>query len=242
MTHWALVDFEDNKSEEVKKLLKPSCKDWALALATALRGDQGAKTSKMAYILTPISGTPAQLERNMKARLNGTLGMPVQEKHKGGPPSFTKQNVRDIVREAIQSVVDTRQQNTAGGNFQDGVHTHNHAYDERTRVGPRRKPFSNVTKEKLMGLCMVTKWCNMPPIYTEIEGCKSDRDLRTILQTQWGKYKNNFDTMFYDIYWGEELIKTIWTADFTSHEVKCSHLSDLRNETEFNAADAEDGS
>ena len=93
-----------------------------------------------------------------------------------------------------------------------------------------------------MGLCMVTKWCNMPPIYTEIEGCKSDRDLRTILQTQWGKYKNNFDTMFYDIYWGEELIKTIWTADFTSHEVKCSHLSDLRNETEFNAADAEDGS
>ena len=47
----ALTDFEEEKSEEVKNLLKP-CKDWALA--AALRGDNGAKTSKMAYILTPV--------------------------------------------------------------------------------------------------------------------------------------------------------------------------------------------
>ena len=58
----------------------------------------------------------------MRARLNDTLGMHVQEKSKGGPPSFTKQNVRDIVQGAIQSMVDTRQSN-AGGNFQDGVLT-----------------------------------------------------------------------------------------------------------------------
>ena len=43
----ALVDFEDEKSEEAKKLLKP-CKDWALA--AGLRGDQGAEMSKMAYV------------------------------------------------------------------------------------------------------------------------------------------------------------------------------------------------
>jgi hypothetical protein len=49
----------------------------------------------------------------------------------------------------------------------------------------------------------------MPPIWTEIEGCKSDRDLWTILQTHWGKYKKDLNTMFYDIYRGEELMKAI---------------------------------
>ena len=56
-------------------------------------------------------------------------------KTKGGPPAFTKQNVRDIARGAIQSMVDTRQQNTAEGIFQDGVYTCSHAHDERTRIG-----------------------------------------------------------------------------------------------------------
>ena len=146
-----------------------------------LRGDQGAETRKMAYILTPISGAPAQLVRDMKARLNDTLGMHLQEKPKGSPPSFTKQNVRDIAQEAIQSMVDTSQQNNAGGNFQDGVLTAMCMMKEQ-ESDPHHKPFSNVTKGKLMGLCMVTKWCEMPPVWTNIEGCKSDRDLRTILQ------------------------------------------------------------
>ena len=55
----------------------------------------------------------------------------------------------------------------------------------------------------------------MPPIWTEIEGCKSDRDLRVILQTNWKKDKKDLNAMFYDVYWGEELMKTIRTADFT---------------------------
>ena len=54
------------------------------ALAAALRGNQGAETSKMAYILTPISGAPAHLVRDTKARLYGTLGMHVQEKPREG--------------------------------------------------------------------------------------------------------------------------------------------------------------
>ena len=61
---------------------------------------------------------------------------------------------------------------------------------------PNHKPFSNITKRKLTGLCMATKWCHMPPIWTEIEGCKSDRDLRIILQTHWGKYKKDLDQCF----------------------------------------------
>ena len=79
--HDTLVDVEKGKSEEVRDLLKP-CKDWALA--AALRSDQSAETSKMAYILTPVSGAPTQVVRDTKNRLNGTLGMHVQEKPKGG--------------------------------------------------------------------------------------------------------------------------------------------------------------
>ena len=98
----------------------------------------------------------------MRAMLNGTLGMHVQEKPKGGPPSFTEQNVRDIAQGAIQSMVDTRP-NNAGVNFQDGVLAAMRMMKEQ-ELDPNHKPFSNVAKGKLMGLCMVTKWCNMPPI------------------------------------------------------------------------------
>ena len=76
-----MVDFEEGKSVEVKKLLKP-CKDWALV--TALRSDHGAETSKMAYILTSISGASAQVIHDMKARSNGTLGMHVHKKPREG--------------------------------------------------------------------------------------------------------------------------------------------------------------
>ena len=66
-----------------------------------------------------------------------------------------------------------------------------------------------------MRLCVVAKWCNVPPIWTEIERCKSDRDLRAMLQTNWEKNQKDLNTICYDVYWGEELMKTIRTADFT---------------------------
>ena len=85
-----------------------------------------------------------------------------RKKIDGGPPLFTEKRVRDISQGAIQSMVDTRPTN-AGGNFQDGVLTVMRMMKEQESE-PGHKPFSNVRKGKLMGLCMVTKWCNMPPI------------------------------------------------------------------------------
>ena len=69
--------------------------------------------------------------------------------------------MRDIARGAIQSMLDTRQKNTAGGNFQDGVLTAILMMKEQ-ESDLHHKPLSNIKKGKLMGLCMVTKWCNMP--------------------------------------------------------------------------------
>ena len=197
---------------------------------------QRCRDEKIAYILTPISGAPDQVVKDMKARLNGTLGTHVQAKPEGGPPSFSEQHVRDIACEAIQPVVDTRQQNNAGGDFQDGVLTAMRTMKEK-KSDPQHKPFSNATEGKLMGLCMVAKWCNMPQLWTEIEGCKSDRDLRTILQTHWGKYKKDLNTMFYDIYWrGADESHT----NGGLYKIQCSYLFDIRAGTEPDAADAED--
>ena len=72
--------------------------------------------------------------------------------------------MRDIAKGAIQSMVDAGP-NNAGGNFQDGVLTAMRMMKEQESE-PSHKPFSNVTKGKVMGLCMVTKWCNMPQIWT----------------------------------------------------------------------------
>ena len=97
--------------------------------------------------------------------------------------------MRDIACEAAQSAVNaapTNQQNT-GGYFQDGIYTAMRMI-KKQESDPNHKPFSNVTKGKLMGLCGVTKWCNIPPIWMEIEGCKMDKDLRVILQSHWDNY------------------------------------------------------
>ena len=134
--------------------------------------------------------------------------------------------MRNIACEAIQSVVDNRQQNNAGGDFQDGVLTAMRMMKGQ-ESDPQNKPFSNVTKGKLMGLCMVTKWCNMPQIWTEIEGCKPGRDLCTILQNHWGKYKKDLNTIFYDIYWREELVEAIRMTDFTRSNAATFLISEL---------------
>ena len=81
----ALQDFQKDKPDEIKELLEP-CKNWALA--AALRGDNGAETSKLAYILTPISGAPATVRRAMKNRLVGTLGEHRQPQPVAPPPPF----------------------------------------------------------------------------------------------------------------------------------------------------------
>ena len=229
LTPWevyeALVEFEDGLSDAAKELLQP-CKDWALA--AALRGDNGAETSKMAYILTPISGATPKVVKELKNRLVGTLGAHVQPQPTGKPPTFSEQNVRDIAREAVQSVADARSphQNNAGGDFQEGILTAMRMLKEQ-ESDPNHKPFSNVTKGKLMGMCGVTKWCNMPTVWAEIEACKTDRDLRTILQNHWGKNKKDLNTMFYDIYWGEELLKSIRIADFTRSNMATFLTSEL---------------
>ena len=66
-----------------------------------------------------------------------------------------EQRVRDIAQGAIQLMMDTRPP-SAGGNFQDGVLVAMRMMkDQESESG--HTPFSNVTKRKLMGLCMVTK-------------------------------------------------------------------------------------
>ena len=182
----------------------------------------------MTYILTPIAGTTPRVMRELKNRLVGTLGAHVQPQPEGRPPTFSEQNVRDIAREAVQSVADARSphQNNAGGDFQEGILTAMPMMKEQ-ESDLNHKAFSNATKGKLMGMCGVTKWCNMPPVWVEIEACKTDRDLRIILQNHWVKNKKDLNTMIYDVYWGEELVKSMRIADFTRSNMATFLTSEL---------------
>ena len=68
----------------------------------------------------------------------------------------------------------------------------------------------------------------MPSIWTEIGECKPDLDLRIVLQKHWGKYKKDLNIMFYDIYWREGLMKTIWMVDFTRSNTATFLTSKMR--------------
>ena len=91
--------------------------------------------------------------------------------------------MRDISRKAVQSAVSTTSTNqgNARGDYQDGIYTAIQMMRDQ-ESDPNHKPFSNMTKGKLMGLCGVTKWCKIPSIWKEIEACKTDKDFRTILK------------------------------------------------------------
>ena len=58
------------------------------------------------------------------------------------------------------------------------------------------RAFTNTEKGKIMGFCGVTKWCNVPKIWHNIEGAKSDEDLKHILQTAWGKFETDLNRLF----------------------------------------------
>ena len=74
----------------------------------------------------------------------------MQEKLREGPSSFSEQNVRDNARTAVQLVVDAWQHSNTGGEFQDGILTVMRMM-KKQESDPHHKPFSNVTKGKLIG-------------------------------------------------------------------------------------------
>ncbi len=53
------------------------------------------------------------------------------------------------------------------------------------------------------------QWCDVPVVWNDIEKSKRKEDLRTMLGHKWSANDNNLHSMFYRIYWEEELIKVI---------------------------------
>ena len=67
----------------------------------------------------------------------------------------------------------------------------------------------------------------MPPIWEEIEQCKTDMDLRVVLQKHTSKNETNLNTMFYGIYWSEELMKAIRKGEFTASNMALFRTSEM---------------
>jgi hypothetical protein len=219
----ALVEFENEKTDQVKQLLGP-CKNWALA--SSIRG-ASAETSKMAYAMTAIAGAPAQVAKEMSVRMNNTLGENIKARPGGGAPSFNEQNVKDIAEAAIKSIMDSRQSGSHDreGDFQSGVLTAMRMMKDNESEGAT-KPFSDILKGKIMGFCGTTKWSSVQQIWAEVEKVKSDEDLRALIQKHWRKNEMNLNTMFYGVYWSEDLIKSIRKGTFTTANVATYRTSE----------------
>ena len=77
------------------------------------------------------------------------------------------------------------------------------------------KKFLPEQKAAIMGFCGVMTWKEVPTIWKEVEGTKSDAELRHVLKRHGDKSKKNLNTMFYDVYWSEDLITEIQKVELT---------------------------
>ena len=82
---------------------------------------------------------------------------------------------------------------------------------------PRHKRFTAIQKARLQGYCNAASWNEVPKVWTKIEECKSDGDLRCVLDRYWSRYQQaGQGVLFYHIYWSEEFIAAIRTLNLCS--------------------------
>ena len=220
----AMCAFEADKSEELRRLLTPG-KNWAAA--ASIRGN-AADCSKMAYVLTPLKGLPTVVKEELAKRIEGTFGRNPQKMPSGQPPSFNAQDVKDMANAAITSMREEREASTAklGETFQAGVLSAMRMFNDNSS-DTMHKSFTDAQKARVMSACCVTKWCDVPGIWHEVEKCKSDEDLRDVLSRHWAKYETNLTSIFYKVYWSEELLKAIRKVAFTASSIATYKTSEM---------------
>ena len=76
------------------------------------------------------------------------------------------------------------------------------------------KGFSPMVKARIQGFCEARTWDEVPKIWHEIEKCKTDEEVKAILERHWNKIKVRGDVALYDIYWVDELLEAIRKAIF----------------------------
>ena len=77
------------------------------------------------------------------------------------------------------------------------------------------KRFSDTQKAALCGWCGVRSWADVPPIWKQIEGTKTEEDLKRLLTTEWGrKFQGNINVLAYDIHFVKELLEAIRKVEF----------------------------
>ena len=72
--------------------------------------------------------------------------------------------------------------------YQQGVMHAMRAHNENLSE-PGHKRFTAIQKAALQGYCNVTRWTEVPQIWKDIEDCKSDGDLRRVLNRYWSRYQ-----------------------------------------------------
>jgi len=77
------------------------------------------------------------------------------------------------------------------------------------------KQFSNTQKAVLCGWCRAQSWAQVPQIWKQIEGTKTEEDLTRLLTTEWGhKFQGNINVLVYNIHFVKELLEAIHKVKF----------------------------
>jgi hypothetical protein len=120
----------------------------------------------------------------------------------------------------MASVAGQQQTVDAIGDFyQKGVTDAMRIYQENATDDPYKKRFTDVQKGSVMGWCGVTSWAQVPKIWREIENSKSVKDSRKILRRHWARNRVSLHTLYYDIWWDDDLLIALRTVQFTEASV-----------------------
>ena len=211
--HAAILEFEENASEEVKVYLVHT-KNWCLA--ASMRG-ASRQCSKLALQMTPVYDAPRKVAKALEERLAGTIGRATRGAPTvRQPQAFPQLSQQEVARTAMQSMMRSAAPtvDAIGDSFTKGVELAmrtlaNNASEET------KKGFSDTQKGKIMGWCFAGAWREVPGIWHEIEQAKSDEDLRVVLSQHWKKNEGDLNVQFYSIYWAEEILISLRKVTLT---------------------------
>ena len=108
-------------------------------------------------------------------------------------------------------MVDQRAHTTVdiGATYQEGMMTAIRLFNDNLSTLSHMS-FNDLQKGKFMGWCGITRWCDVPRILMYVAATKTDDDLQTVLAKHWGQNKSSLNSMFYSVYWTEDLMTAIW--------------------------------
>lgn len=207
--------YTTDKSEAVQTIVEPLAN---FAKAATLK-PSNSSNSAMACNFQPVTLPSKAMKARMAQRLNETLGPRPPKQPQGTPPIFPGTAAPLAHQVARETVAAMAIQRDGSDMYLKGVEHAMRLNHQTESDDVFSKRFSKVQRASIMGLCRERRWTDVPAIWKEIEGTKSEADLRKVLSKYWLEYRVDLNVQFYDMFWSDEMLKAIRTVDFVESDM-----------------------